>query len=123
MMELSKLPKISDAEWQVMKVLWNKAPLTSSEIIEQLSDDTSWSPKTIHTLLSRLTAKKALEVDKTHTPYLYRPLVTQEECRKEETKFFLEKVYDGSLKMLLANFVDDHKLSPEEIEELKRILD
>jgi BlaI family penicillinase repressor len=123
LIEISNLPQISDAEWQVMKVLWYKSPLTASQVISQLEEDTNWSPKTIHTLLNRLVNKEALKVDKSTRPYKYYPLVSQEECVREETKLFLEKVYDGSVGMLLANFIKNEKLSQEEIEELRRLLE
>lgn len=120
---MKEFPKISDAEWKVMKVLWNKEPLTSTEIIEELKHDNTWSPKTIHTLISRLVKKEALAVNKDSSLNLYYPLVSEEECRRIETKSFIQKVYDGSLHLLVANFVKDKKLSQEDIEELKRILD
>lgn len=120
---MSDFPNISDAEWQVMKVLWEKSPLTSTEIIDSLKKDTTWSPKTIHTLISRLVKKEALRVDKESALNKYYPLVTEEECRRVETKSFVKKVYDGSLKLLLANFIKEEKLSPEEIDELRRLLD
>lgn len=120
---MNEFPNISDAEWQVMKVLWEKSPLTSTEIIDSLRHDSTWSPKTIHTLISRLVKKGALGVRKDSPLNRYFPLVTQEECRKVETKSFVQKVYDGSLQMLIANFIKDEKLSSKEIDELSRILD
>ena len=120
---MNEFPNISDAEWQVMKVLWGKSPLTSMEIIDSLRPDTTWSPKTIHTLISRSVKKEALGVRKGSSFYQYFPLVTEEECRRVETKSFVQKVYDGSLHLLIANFIKDEKLSSEEIEELRRILD
>jgi len=120
---MNEFPNISDAEWQVMKVLWEKSPLTSTEIIDSLRNDTIWSPKTIHTLISRLVKKEAVGVRKGSPFNQYFPLVTEEESRKVETKSFVQKVYDGSLQLLLKNFIKDEKLSAEEINELRRILD
>jgi len=119
----NKFPNISDAEWQVMKVLWEKSPLTSTEIIDSLRNDTTWSPKTIHTLISRLVKKEAVGIKTGSSFTRYFPLGTEEECRKVETKSFVQKVYDGSLHLLLKNFIQDEKLSTEEINELRRILD
>ncbi len=115
--------KISDAEWLVMKVLWQDSPLTAPSVIEQLKPETNWNPKTIQTLIGRLVKKGALGVNKDATLYQYFPLVSQEECMREETKSFLHKVYGGSLHLLLANFVDNENLSPQEIEELRSLLD
>ncbi|MCT8978432.1 BlaI/MecI/CopY family transcriptional regulator [Clostridium sp. CX1] len=119
---MKELPKISDAEWQVMKVVWKKTPITSSEIIDGLKQDSLWSSKTIHTLISRLVKKEALGVEKNSSHYLYYPLVSEEECKREETKSFLQKVYDGSINLLISNFIKEEKLTEEEIEELQSIL-
>jgi|SRR5680860_122398 len=115
--------KISDAEWQVMKVLWKESLLTAPSVIEYLKPETNWSPKTIQTLIGRLVKKGALGVNKDATLYQYYPLVTQEECMGEETKSFLKKVYGGSLHLLLANFVKSENLSLKEIQELRILLD
>lgn len=122
-MKLKELPKISDAEWQVMKVLWNESPLAASEIITALKPEADWSPKTIHTLISRLVKKEALEVKKNCSFYLYSPLVSEEECKKEEGKSFLQKVYNGSVHLMVSNFLKQEALTSEEIEALQRILD
>jgi BlaI family penicillinase repressor len=120
---MKDIPKISEAEWQIMKVLWHKEPATSSEIIEMLKPVTEWSPTTIYTLMSRLVNKKAISIKEKSSPRLYYPLISEEEYRREESKSFLKKVYGGSLNLMLANIVDEHDLSDEDIEELKKILD
>ncbi|AEE95873.1 BlaI/MecI/CopY family transcriptional regulator [Mahella australiensis] len=120
---MSNFPNISDAEWRIMKVLWRKSPLTSTEIIDSLRGDTEWSPKTIHTLIGRLVKKKAIGVKRESPLNKYFPLVTQKECRMVETKSFVQKVYDGSLQLLVKSFIKDENLSAEEIAELRRILD
>ena len=114
--------KISDAEWLVMKVIWQESPLTASSVIEHLKNETDWSPKTVQTLIGRLVKKGALGVKKDTNLNEYYPLVSKEECMREETKTFLQKVYGGSLKVLIANFVNNEALSPKEIEELKSLL-
>jgi BlaI family penicillinase repressor len=115
--------RISDAEWLVMKVIWKRSPMTASLVIEQLKPETGWSPKTIQTLLARLVKKGALGVNKEIGLNQYYPLISQEECMYEETNSFLQKVYDGSLHLLLANFVTNEKLSPKEIQKLRNLLD
>jgi len=120
---MNKSPNISDAEWQVMKVLWEKSPLTSTEIINSLKANTAWSPKTIHTLISRLVKKGVVGVNKDSSLNEYFPLVTEEECRRVETKSFIQKVYDGSLDLLIKSFIENEKLTSEEIDELRRMLD
>lgn len=119
------IPKISEAEWRVMTLLWDKAPRTSNEIIDILEHDNSvdWNPKTIKTLLNRLVNKGALDFDKEGRSYLYYPKVQEAECRRAERRSFLSRVYSGALKPMLAAFIEDEKLTKEDIEELKRILE
>lgn len=105
-----------------MKVIWQESPLKASSVVEGLKREVDWSPKTIQTLISRLVKKGALGVNKDANLYEYYPLVSQEECMQEETKTFLQKVYNGSLHGLIANFVKTESLSTKEIEELKRLL-
>lgn len=114
--------KISDAEWSVMKVIWQESPLTAASVIDYLKPETDWNPKTIQTLISRLVKKGALGVKKEGALNEYYPLISKEDCMRQETKTFLQKVYDGSLQILLANFINNENLSPQEIEELKSLL-
>jgi BlaI family penicillinase repressor len=117
------LPQISDAEWVVMKVVWDKAPLTTNEVVAALEDTAHWKPKTIHTLLSRLVRKGALEYERKGREHLFRPLVGAEECEHAATQSFLSRFFGGELAPFLARFVEKEKLKPAEIEELKRILE
>lgn len=115
--------KISDAEWLVMKVLWQESPITASAVIEYLKPETEWNPKTIQTLIGRLVKKGVLGVNKNAGLNRYFPLVSQEACMREETKSFLDKVYGGSFHLLMANFVKNENLSSKEIEALRNLLD
>lgn len=120
---MKSTPQISDAEWVVMKVLWNESPLGSSDVINELKETTDWKPKTIKTLLSRLVIKNALSYTVGSRGYLYYPLVHENECAKEEAKSFLGRVYNGSLNLLVKNFIENKELSTEEIDELKKLLE
>jgi BlaI family transcriptional regulator, penicillinase repressor len=114
---------ISDAEWKVMKVLWDQSPITSGEIIEKLETQTNWNPKTIHTLLRRLVAKGAVAAKKEKTYYFYSAVISEEQCIKQEAETFLEKCFNGSLNMLLANFIKGENLSEKDLDELQALLD
>jgi BlaI family penicillinase repressor len=117
-------PRISETEWEVMKVVWAKGPCSAAEIIEQLlSLDPTWHPKTIKTFLNRLVRKEILGFRKEGRGYLYRPLVTQRDCVDAASRSFLERVFGGSLKPMLAHFVEHKKLSRAEIDDLKRLLE
>ncbi|HWJ02439.1 MAG TPA: BlaI/MecI/CopY family transcriptional regulator [Verrucomicrobiae bacterium] len=117
-------PKISEAEWEVMKVFWSKAaPCTANDVVKALDESTDWKPNTIKTLIARLVKKNALGYEEDGRNYLYYPLVPEEECIKAESRSFLKRVYDGALQPMLVNFLREEQLSSEEIEELKRILE
>lgn len=120
------LPNITDAEWQVMKVLWATSSATANDVIEELSPDTSWKPKTVKTLLNRLVNKKALGYtidEKDKRTYHYYALVEEEECVRAESQSFLDRIYGGSVNILLTRFLEEQELSANEIDELKNILD
>ena len=117
-------PNISDAEWEVMKICWLKStPCTANEIVKALEQSANWKPNTIKTLIGRLVKKGALGYKEEGRVYLYNPLVTEEECVKVESKSFLTRVFGGALKPMLVTFLKEEKLSQEEIEELKRLLE
>lgn len=117
-------PNISDAEWEVMKICWSmNAPFTANEIVKALAKHTDWKPNTIKTLIGRLVKKEVLGYMVDGKNYIYHPLITEEECVKSESQSFLTRVFGGALKPMLVTFLQDEKLSQDEIEELKRILD
>ncbi|MDR3601935.1 MAG: BlaI/MecI/CopY family transcriptional regulator [Desulfosporosinus sp.] len=89
--------RISDAEWLVMKALWQESPLTASLVIGNLKSDTDWSPKTIPTLIARLVKKGALGVNKESSLNQYYPIVSQDECMRTETNSFLQRNTDRQL--------------------------
>ena len=120
---MKQLPRISDAEWTVMKVLWERSPLPASDIIAQLEQREQWHPKTIKTLIGRLVGKGALGFTKDGKAYLYRPLVSETDCAGAASDAFLSRVFGGSLKPMLAHFVEKKRLSPDELKDLKRLLD
>ncbi len=116
-------PKISDAEWQVMQVLWEKSPATVKEVIEILSTKTTWKLETIRTLINRLTKKKAIGFEKKGRRHFFYPLLSQQECVKADADSFIARAGATMLKPILAAFIENEKLSDEDIAELQRILD
>lgn len=117
-------PRISNTEWEIMRVVWMKSPITANEIVDQLiAADPSWHPKTARTLLARLVQKRALGYKAQGRAYVYSPLVTEAECVSTASDSFLERVFGGSLKPMLAHFVGKQRLSKAELEELRRLLD
>ena len=120
---MKDLPKISESEQLVMKIIWSKNPATANHIVEALSKTTTWKPKTIKTLLNRLVNKGALGYKKSGREYHYYPLIEEDVFVKAESRSFLKRVFGGSMKPMLATMVENEDLSSEDIQELKRILE
>ena len=116
-------PKISDAEWQVMQVLWERTPLTVKEMVEVLSKKTTWKSETIRTLINRLTKKKAIRFEKKGRRHYFYPLISKQECVKADAESFIDRAGLAMLKPILTSFIEKEKLSDKDIEELQRILD
>jgi BlaI family penicillinase repressor len=114
--------QISDAEWEIMKVLWEKPGLTASEVTDHLADSKQWHAKTVRTMLSRLEKKGALQVTVVDKLYRYRPLRSREECVGAATRSFLTRVFDGAFTPMMAHFVKTSPLSGKDRAELERIL-
>lgn len=113
---------ISESEWQVLKVLWGEAPLTLPQIAQKL-EHTEWSINTIQTFLSRLVKKKAISTQKQGKGFLYVPLVQEENFQLAESQSFIERVYDGSLSSMVLGFIKSGKLTEDEFERLKKLVD
>jgi len=118
-----ELPRIADSEWRVMQVLWESGPRTANDIVNSLSGEVNWKPRTIKTLISRLVKKGAVKVTEQGYRYQYSAAVEESECIRSETKSFIRRVYQGTMTPALAAFLEDADLSPEEIDELQEILD
>lgn len=119
----STRPRISDAEWAVMDVLWNQSPLASSEVVEALESATDWQPRTIKTLLGRLVKKGFVAYDDDGPRYLYRPRVARREVMRRESRSFAQRLFGGDEASMLLHFARTVDLSADEAEELRRLLD
>jgi BlaI family transcriptional regulator, penicillinase repressor len=120
---MKKSPRISETEWQIMKVIWRQSPISAAEIIGILQTEDSWHPKTAKTLLNRLVKKGAVRFEKNGRAYSYSPAVKESDCVKIVTESFLQRVFNGALTPMLAHFVEHRKLSATEIRELKQLLE
>ena len=119
---MRELPQISEAEFEVMKVVWKYAPINTNEITEKLTQTTNWSPKTIQTLIKRLVSKKALTYEKQSRVFVYTPLVKEDEYIRRESNTFLKRYYDGNITSMLASYLEDDKLSETDIDTLRHLL-
>ena len=115
-------PRISETEWEVMKICWGHESCMAQDIIEALIPRGGWHPKTVKTLLNRLVKKGALGFRKDGRAYLYFPLVTEKDCVTAVSESFLARVFGGAFQPMLAHFLERRKLSAAEVEALKKLL-
>lgn len=119
---MKPLPKISEAEYEVMKVIWNYAPINTNEITERLTRTTDWSPKTIQTLIKRLVNKGVLTYEKQSRVFVYTPLFSQKDYIGQESHSFLDRFYNGSMTSMLTAFLDSDQSTAAEIDTLQMLL-
>lgn len=121
---MATLPRISETEWEIMRVVWARSPVTAADIIDELSKtDPTWHPVTAKTLLNRLVKKGALGYSLDGRAYVYRALVRERDCVNAVSSSFLDRVFGGSLSTMVAHFVENRKLSPKQVKELRKMLD
>jgi BlaI family transcriptional regulator, penicillinase repressor len=117
-------PDISESEWAIMEALWERAPQTASEVAKALLPTMGWADNTVRTLLTRLVDKGALKTKESASgPRMFTPAVKREQCVQAESESFMERVFRGAAKPLLIHFASNAKLTPEEVRELKKLLD
>lgn len=120
-------PQLSDAEWQVMKVLWENSPVSAADLCQRLAEarqgcGTQWHLKTVRTMLTRLTKKRAVGTKVRDGVYHYFALVSREDCSRQATHSFLDRVFDGALAPMVAHMASRRALTDEERRELKKLL-
>ena len=120
---MPQIPQISDAEWEVMKVVWDRGPLTAGDVVDFVAAEHDWKPRTIKTLLNRLVQKKAVEFEVEGRRYLYKARVTREACIRRESRSFLSRVFNGAVAPAVVHFLENAQLTPDEIRRLKETLE
>ncbi|MDE7424043.1 MAG: BlaI/MecI/CopY family transcriptional regulator [Lachnospiraceae bacterium] len=116
------LPQISEAEYEIMKVVWKHAPINTNEITEKLTQTTTWRPKTIQTLIKRLVTKGVLSYEKQGRVFVYTPQVKENDYVGQESNSFLKRFYNGNITTMLSAYIENDKLSEKEIDTLRSLL-
>jgi BlaI family penicillinase repressor len=114
---------LSANEWKLMNFLWEKAPLTITELTALMKKGSGWSKNTIITMLSRLENKGAVRYESGKRAREYFPAVLKSDAAQAETENFLDKVFGGSLGLMVNAMVQSRALSKPELEELLQILE
>lgn len=113
---------LSEAEWKLMDSLWEEPPKTIMQLTKSLEGNTGWGKNIVITMLKRLEAKGAVRHEEGGKAKQFYPAVSREETALEETRGFLDRVYNGSLGLMVDAMVSSRSLSEQDIEELMEIL-
>ena len=115
--------ELSNGEWALMKVLWESAPMTITQLVSAMKDITGWNKHTIIPMLSRMEAKGVVRHEMGGRAKLFFPVLRKEDAVRQETGHFLEKVFDGHIGGMLNAMVARHSLTREDLDELTAILE
>ncbi len=113
--------KLTEAEWQIMKALWEKHPATAREVMDRLPAGVKWAYTTIKTMLTRLVEKRAVSEAKQGNISLYDPLISQRKARLSAFRSLLETAFDGAMGPLVHFLVEEEQLTPKQKKELARL--
>ena len=114
--------RLSDAEWKIMKLLWDNAPMTITELTRALFEETGWTKYTIITYLKRMEAKGAVYHTEDGRAKQFFPMIDRTDTEIKEIRFFLDKVFDGELETMLSTMVEGKALKKGEIKQLRKFL-
>ena len=120
---MEKSPQISEAEYEIMKIIWSDSPISTNEVCEKAPKSHNWSNKTIHTLLSRLTAKHVIAYEQRRRMYYYYPIVSQKKYLSQENRHFLDRFYNGEAPTLLSSLLSGSEISDADLEKMYHMLD
>ena len=114
--------RISEAEHAVMEVLWDRYPLTATEVCDQVCGARDWSLATVKTLLSRLVAKSAIKTEPDGRRFLYSPLIERSAYVGGESRRLVDRLFGGKAATLFANLAEQEALSDDDLAEIEQLL-
>ena len=119
---MTTYPKISDAEWEVMEIIWERSPISGNDVAQQLCDKHDWHLRTVKTMLGRLARKGALSYQKDKKTYLYSPVIERKHYIKHISQRLIQRLFKGNNSLALTHFVESTDLSAKDIETLHTLL-
>ena len=118
---MMKQTKISDAELVLMEHIWEKEGIRAAQLVQLEKEEMGWSRNTTYTLLTRMVEKGIIR--KEDPGFCCMALVSKEQVRAGHTRTLIDKLYEGSRQMFLASFLKSEKISAEELEEIRRMIE
>lgn len=117
-----KQPKISEAEMQLLQLLWDESPLGATEIAERVPKERAWTITTVKTLLSRLVAKGALTAEPQGRKYLYAPAIERDDVAVSQALGLIDRLFGGRVSPLVAQLAEQQELDEQDIADLEKIV-
>lgn len=114
--------RISEAELDIMAVLWDEAPLSAVDVAKRVPARRAWSPTTIKTMLARLVDKGALAAEAQGRRYLYRPLVERDPVAGAQAGRLVDRLFGGRISPLVAHLAERRDLAPDDLAELEALI-
>jgi BlaI family transcriptional regulator, penicillinase repressor len=115
-------PKISEAEMQLLQLLWDESPLGATEIADRVPSERGWTITTVKTLLSRLVAKGALTAKPQGRKYLYAPAIERDDVAVSQARGLIDRLFGGRVSPLVAQLAEQQELDEQDIAELEKIV-
>ncbi len=116
------MERIGEAEYAVMEVLWETAPLTAAEVAERVPAERGWTMATVKTMLGRLLAKGVLSHEEEGRRYLYRPAVSRDDYAAQESTRLIDRLFGGKVTPLVAHLAQRDRLTERDIAEIEQLL-
>ncbi len=113
--------QLFDSEKRIMEVLWEHGPMTATNIAKILAESIGWNRNTTYTVIKKCMAKDAVE--RSEPQFMCTPMITKEQVQDYETKELVNNMFDGSKEKFFAAFLDGNKLSGEEVDSLKKLVE
>ena len=118
----AKPPRISDAELEVLQLLWDESPLGATELADRLPEGRDWTLATVKTLLSRLLAKGAIAADQEGRRYHYRPLIDRDSMSARQARGLIDRLFGGRVSPLVAQLAEQQELTDQDLAELEALV-
>jgi len=114
--------KISEAEMELLQLLWDRSPLTAAQLAEFAPEKRGWQLATVKTLLSRLVAKGAVRAELNGRRFLYSPAIERDALAVEQAGRLVDRMFGGRISPLVAQLAEQRDLSPEDLDELEALV-
>lgn len=121
-MDRTKNTRLTDTEWKIMMLLWEEHALTCRQIEDALKEETDWSRHTIISFLKRMMKKNYIHMKEASPARLYYPLLNKNETVLQETRWFVKKIFDGKIGLLVSSLADNENITKEEISSMLQSL-